>query len=648
MTDKKISELTSITGANVDDANDVLPIVDTSATTTKKITREELFKGVDVLELGDGSAASPSLSNTGDTNTGLFFPAADTVAWATGGVEAWRTDSSGRVGIGMSTLSGTFSVSAGTNKNFRVLDLGLDNFSNEGVGITFSRTTSDSAVMAIGVADTDKLGLFSREDMIFATGGSFSYSQTTERMRIDSSGNVGIGTSSPAGSLHVVASGAANESIFLGSNSDGIRMLAATDGTGDAYLYLYDNSNTLKTAFRTDSNPSYINGGGNFGIGTSSPVSLLEVSGGTGVITITDSTSAQSTSIAKTDFNYNAGTLGFVGYDGASSGAMKLWNSYNQGLIFGTNNTERMRIDSSGNVGIGLSILDGAFSVSAGTNKNFRVRDLALDNFSNEGVGVTFSRTTSDSAVMAIGVTDTDKLGLFSREDMIFATGGSSSYSQTTERMRIDSSGNVGIGTSSPDSILDLSSAGNTTLTVQTTSASGNARTFFKNGGIAADGAYIGLSGSEQFLVWQTENNVIRFGTNDTERVRIDNTGNLLVGGTSSATSSAGTLHLFNGTAPTGSVANGVVLYSEDVSASAELKVRDEAGNVTTLSPHNFSLIPDGPSEEMAFSYYSEKRYTEAEKSEGKKDKAVNVDMLKLARLLEALTGEKLIYEEEL
>ena len=93
------------------------------------------------------------------------------------------------------------------------------------------------------------------------------------------------------------------------------------------------------------------------------------------------------------------------------------------------------------------------------------------------------------------------------------------------------------------------------------------------------------------------------------------------------------TLAIFNGTAPGASVTNGVQLFSEDVSASAELKVRDEAGNETTLSPHNFSGIPEGPSEKMAWAFYSEKdgRY-------------VNVDMLKLARLVEMLTGEKLVY----
>lgn len=120
-----------------------------------------------------------------------------------------------------------------------------------------------------------------------------------------------------------------------------------------------------------------------------------------------------------------------------------------------------------------------------------------------------------------------------------------------------------------------------------------------------------------------------------TERLRIDSRGNVLIAGTASPTAGVGTLCVFNATAPTASVANGVVLYSEDVSSSAELKVRDEAGNVTTLSPHNFALIPGGPSEPMAWAYYSER--------EGHR---INVDMLRLARLVERLTGETLVYEE--
>jgi len=92
---------------------------------------------------------------------------------------------------------------------------------------------------------------------------------------------------------------------------------------------------------------------------------------------------------------------------------------------------------------------------------------------------------------------------------------------------------------------------------------------------------------------------------------------------------------LYNTGSVPGSPTSGVALYAQDVSSSSELKVKDEAGNVTTLSPHNFSLLGK-PSEDMAWAYYSESE-----------DKKINVDMLKLARLVESLSGEKLVYIED-
>ena len=97
-----------------------------------------------------------------------------------------------------------------------------------------------------------------------------------------------------------------------------------------------------------------------------------------------------------------------------------------------------------------------------------------------------------------------------------------------------------------------------------------------------------------------------------------------------------GTLAITNGGTPGSTVTNGVQLFAEDVSSSSELKVRDEAGNITTLSPHNFELIPDGPSEDLAWSYYSQRD-----------GKTINVDMLKALRVLEQISGEKLVYIEE-
>ena len=92
-------------------------------------------------------------------------------------------------------------------------------------------------------------------------------------------------------------------------------------------------------------------------------------------------------------------------------------------------------------------------------------------------------------------------------------------------------------------------------------------------------------------------------------------------------------LYLYNTAAAPAPGATRIALYAEPVGATSELKVIDEAGNRTVLSPHNFSLIPEGASEPLAWSYYSEQG-----------ERAINVDMLKMARLLEQITGEKLVY----
>jgi len=173
-----------------------------------------------VASFADGTVSLPSITNIGDTNTGIFFPAADTIAFTEGGVESMRIDSSGNVGIGTSSPSAKLNVIGG---NIR-----LDN--NQGVEWAGGNN------YIYGNETTDFI--------VIATNGN-------EAMRINSSGNVGIGTSSPDSKLHVKSTvddttngltleydvGTAYKSrMFLRGND--LYISSDTGNTGGATLFL--------------------------------------------------------------------------------------------------------------------------------------------------------------------------------------------------------------------------------------------------------------------------------------------------------------------------------------------------------------------------------------------------------------------------
>jgi len=83
-------------------------------------------------------------------------------------------------------------------------------------------------------------------------------------------------------------------------------------------------------------------------------------------------------------------------------------------------------------------------------------------------------------------------------------------------------------------------------------------------------------------------------------------------------------------TPPAASISDGVRLYAEDVAGSSELKVRDEAGNITQLSAHNYEKIAPRDDQPMPWVMYSENVYL---------GKRVDVDLVALAMAVQQLTG---------
>jgi hypothetical protein len=132
------------------------------------------------LTVPAGSAADPAITTTGDSNTGIFFPAADQVATSTGGVQRTVVDASGNVGIGTSSPNRPLSIQRGAGVGAYIDMAGNGN-------------TLGSTSFVIGQGEDDTAYVYNRKNspMAFATNN-------TERARIDTSGNFSIKTATNA------------------------------------------------------------------------------------------------------------------------------------------------------------------------------------------------------------------------------------------------------------------------------------------------------------------------------------------------------------------------------------------------------------------------------------------------------------------
>jgi len=166
--------------------------------------------------------------------------------------------------------------------------------------------------------------------------------------------NIGIGTTSPDSSLNVVGQ------AKFGNSSYPIR-INSTAATGILEFPSVSSTNIIRSlgatgalTLQTDSTERMrIDSSGNVGIGTTSPSRNLTISSsGTSTLQLTNTTSGETT------------TDGFQ-IKSYTSGAVQLWNYENNYIAIATNNTERIRIDSSGNVGIGTSAPSVSLDVDA-------------------------------------------------------------------------------------------------------------------------------------------------------------------------------------------------------------------------------------------------------------------------------------------
>ena len=186
MANIKITDLTAYT----DPLNtDVLPIVDVTSDTTKKVSIANLLKNA-----SSGTAAAPGIAFDGDSNTGIYRPGADELAVATNGTGRLFIDSSGNAGIGTSNPGGNLHVqgAAGDACRFYMTDGDAPGVSNSLLLYKSGNKSrlsdrSASGFLTFGTADTERVRLDSTGRLLVGTSSALSVNSITAGVEVHAS-----------------------------------------------------------------------------------------------------------------------------------------------------------------------------------------------------------------------------------------------------------------------------------------------------------------------------------------------------------------------------------------------------------------------------------------------------------------------------
>jgi hypothetical protein len=476
-----------------------------------------------------------------DGNVQLYYDNAEKLATTATGIDVTGTVTADKVTIGTSSAS-----------NAKLTLEGVDG--GDSAGIYFNNTTATNGKSySLSSGNSGEFMLYDRTSSAYrlfvSSAGNISFYEdtgTTAKLFWDASEErLGIGTTSPSVDLDVEGTAQVNLLEVTHDADRAVNFVKTGANTfsieHDVNQFYFWNQTTSESPLLFQNDGDVIMNGGNVGIGTSSPASALDIIGANqDAIKIRSNVAPEN--YYQIGRNQSTGLLEFKGSE----------TTYN-GYLFKGPSSDLMTINSSGNVGIGTSSPSRKVSLADSVNGyNLELQQTSAYNSGNQS-GIVFSApyniggSVTDLASIRGGkenATDEDfggKLAFYTR-----ANGGSD-----TERMRIDSSGNLGLGVTPSAWSAPAFQISRGSHFADTGSVGMQHNAYFNSGW-----KYIASSqGALQFqaipgtgFLWNTApsgtaGNAISFS----EAMRIDSSGNLLVGRSSAGAAATDNGHVFYG-----------------------------------------------------------------------------------------------------